>query len=283
MSEARRPLNDVLHEARAADSAGQTWTGRALTTTGFEGDLGGADADLAAALDDPQDEATLMRALAQARLLVPIVVIAAEQGSTHPGDEVGDSGESIESMVEKAGMDQPAGLGRPVLASKDMAVVMFTSPEGERGIPVFSSLAALRAWDATARPFPVTSWRAALAAVAERCDVLLLDLGSAHQRVLRASMVWALAQQRDWLPAHTDPVVAKALSRATADEQDVLDCVGEEGDPAAAGNLRVVLRLRAGLSSAQVQALATRVGEAIATDGEARARIDGLAFAVRQA
>ena len=96
-------------------------------------------------------------------------------------------------------------------------------------------------------------------------------------------MVWALAQQREWLPAQTDPFVAQALSRATADEADVIDCVGEEGDPTGVGILRVVLRLRPGLDSAQVQALATRVGEQIATDGEARARIDGLVFTIRQA
>lgn len=95
-------------------------------------------------------------------------------------------------------------------------------------------------------------------------------------------MLWALAQQRDWLPAHTDPFVARALSRATADEVDVIDCLGE-GDPAGAGILRVVLSLRVGLDADRVQALATRIGERIATDGQTRARIDGLAFTIRQA
>src|SRR5665647_1876848 len=230
------------------------WTGRALTSTGFDGDVGEADVDLTAAFDDPQEETVLMRAVAQARLLVPIV--AAPSG-------IDDSGEL---MVE---------------TSTDMAVVTLTSPDGQRALPVFSSLAALSAWDAAARPSPVTSARAAQAAVSERCDVMLLDLGSGHECVLRPSMVWALAQQREWLPAHIDPFVAQALSRATADEADVIDCVGE-GDSGGAGILRVVLRLRPGLDSAQVQALATRVGEQIATDGEARARIDGLAFTIRQ-
>jgi hypothetical protein len=95
-------------------------------------------------------------------------------------------------------------------------------------------------------------------------------------------MVWALAQRRDWLPAHSDPFVAAALARAVADEADVIDCIGQ-GDAAGAGILRVVLGLRAGLGAAQVQALATRVGERIATDGEARARIDGLSFTIRHA
>jgi hypothetical protein len=237
------------------DSGGLAWSGRELTSTGFDGDVGAADASLLAALDDPQDETVLMAAVAQARLLVPIVALP---------NRVDDFGEPI---VEK---------------STDLVVVTLTCSDGQRGFPVFSSLAALCAWDSSARPSPVTSSRAASAAVTERCEVMLLDLGSAHEFVLRPSMVWALAQQRDWLPAHTDPFVAQALLRATADEEDVIGCVGE-GDPGGAGILRVVLSLRAGLDAAGVQALATRIGEQIATDGEARARIDGLSFTIRQA
>jgi hypothetical protein len=231
------------------------WTGRALTGTGFDGDLGEADVDLIDALRDPQDETRLMYAVAHARLLVPIVAAPSESD---------DSGEVRQDKAT------------------DMAVVTLTSPDGQRALPVFTSLAALSDWDAAARPSPVTSSRAAQAAVSERCDVMLLDVGSGHGYVLRPSMVWALAQHRDWLPAHTDPFVAQALSRATAEEADVIGCVTED-DPAGAGILRVVLRLRPGLDAARVQALATRVGEQIATDGEARARIDGLTFTIRQA
>jgi len=240
-----------MNRSESDGAAGQPWTGRALTSTGFDGDVGSADPDLLAAFEDPlRDETVLMRAVADARLLVPIVAT-------------------------------PADVGIPMLErNTDMAVLTLTLSDGQRGFPVFSSLAALSAWDAQARPSPVTSSRAAQAAVSERCDVMVLDCGSGHVRVLRPSMVWALAQQREWLPAHTDPFVAQALVRATADEDDVLDCVGE-ADPAGAGNLRVVLSLRPGLDAAAVQALATRIGEQIAADGEARARIDGLAFTIR--
>jgi hypothetical protein len=237
------------------DSAGLPWSGRALTSTGFDGDVGAADAKLLAALGDPQDETALMAAVTQARLLVPIVA------APRAADDCG------EPMHEK---------------STDLAVPTLTLPSGQRGFPVFASVAALRAWDPGARPSPVTSSRAAAAAVAERCEVMLLDLGSAHELMLRPSMVWALAQQRAWLPAHADPFVAQALGRATADEEDVISCVGE-CDPAGGGILRVVLSLRQGLDAAAVQSLATRIGEQIATDGEARARIDGLGFTIRPA
>jgi hypothetical protein len=229
--------------------------------------MGAADPNLLAALDDPGDETALMRAVARARLLIPIVAVPTEPDASGDADV---SGEADDSGERSAG------------TSTDMAVVTLTSSDGQRAFPVFSSLERLSAWDATARPSPVTSSRAAQGAVTERCDVMLLDRGSGHERVLRPSMVWALAQQRDWLPAHADPFVIQALLRATADEEDVVACSGE-GDPAGAGILRVVLSLRPGLDAACVQSLATRIGERIATDGEARARIDGLSFTIRQA
>jgi hypothetical protein len=241
------------------DSGGLPFSGRELTSTGFDGDVGAADPGLLAALDDPQDETALMRAMADARLLVPIV---AARGAPAAVDESGAV------KAEKS-----------VQESTDMAVLTLTAPDGQRAFPVFSSLAALSAWDASARPSPVTSSRAAQTAVFERCDVMVVDLGSGRECVLRPSMVWALAQQRPWLPAHTDPFVAQALSRAVADEEDVVECIAEAG-PTGTGILRVVLSLRAGLKPARVQALATRIGEQIATDGEVRARIDGLAFTI---
>jgi hypothetical protein len=47
------------------------------------------------------------------------------------------------------------------------------------------------------------------------------------------------------------------------------------------GVLGVELELVNGLTAEQVQEVATAVGEQLATDGEIRARIDGLAFSIR--
>lgn len=281
-------MTDVGH-----DSGGMPWSGRELTGTGFEGDLGGPDADLIAALANPQDEMTWMRAVARARLLVPIVAIpanprtAADSASgipdppDHKGSDqyVSDHKGSDHGGPDRKGSDHSGSVHG---GSTDMAVVTLTAPDGQRVFPVFSSVATLSAWDTTARPSPVTSARAAQGAVSERCDLMLLDGGSEHELILRPSMVWALAQQREWLPAHADPFVSETFARATADEQDVLECI-LEADPADASILRVVLGLRGGLDSERVQALATRIGERIATDGEARARIDGIAFTIRNA
>lgn len=233
-----------------ADSAGQSFSGRSLAGTGFDNDDGTMDAALDEALQDPRNEQRLMAALAEARLLVPIVAA--------PTD-VDDSGELV---VEK---------------STDMAVVTLTAPSGERALPAFTDTAALTAWDAEARPSPVPADVAAQAAIAERCDVLVLDVAT-RSLVLRPSMLWALAQRQTWHPPHLDDHVRQGVSRAVEDESDVTEARCEEGS--AAGELRVVLSVLPGLTQQELQALARRIGEQIATDGETRARIDGLAFSI---
>ncbi|HRA45389.1 MAG TPA: SseB family protein, partial [Phycicoccus sp.] len=91
-------------------------------------------------------------------------------------------------------------------------------------------------------------------------------------------MVWALAMGQDWQPAHEDPAVVRAVDAATATEDDLTAYTLEDGRPHGRGILGVVLTLRPGLAADQVEGIATRVGERLATDGEVRARIDGLAF-----
>ncbi len=247
----------------STDSAGTPWNGRVLTGTGFDGDAGEADPALLDALRDraarpgAEADARLVEAVAQSRLIVPVVAVLGEAGTTSDG-----------LVVEK---------------STDMAVVTLTAPDGRRALPVFTSTAALSAWDPTARPVPVDGARAAQSAVAEGCQVVVVDLGGSAPTELRSSMVWALAQNAGWTPAHTDPFVARAVSRAVADEADVRTHRLEEGEPHGSGVLRVVLGLRPGLSGEAVQALATRVGERLATDGELRARVDELSFALEPA
>lgn len=225
-----------------------------MPSTGFdqdtgEPDAGEPDAGLLEALD--ADDTMFMRALAAARLLVPIV--AAAQGT----------------------QELPDGLTAET--STQMAVVTLTAPDGERALPVFSGLSSMYTWNPQARPRPVPTAQAAQAAVAEGCDVLVLDVGSPNLRVVRPSMVWALATDRVWLPAHADSFVQEAIARAARDEPDVVAARCEDGY---AGALRVVLHVGSGLVAQKLQELCARIGERIATDGETRARIDALSFRI---
>lgn len=244
----------TTQSAGPADSAGQPWTGRTLPDGGFAGDSGATDPALGAVLAAPRDEPALVAAVAAARLLVCV--------TAHPAEVEVVDGQTVEKQT-------------------DMALVTLVAPDGQRALPAFTGVAALAAWDPQARPVPVTAARAAQSAVAEGCSVIVLDLGSEHEVVLRPSMVWALAQQREWLPAHQDPFVAAGVGRAVAVEEAVRGHQLAAGQPEGSGALAVVLDLAPGLTRDEVAAIASRVGERLATDGELRARIDALAFTVR--
>lgn len=237
--------------AAGADTAGVPWAGRTLTGTGFDGDTGEVDARLAALLADPDSRAEdVVAAVATARLVVPIVAV--------PGE-----------------IDTSSGI--PADASSAMASVTLVAPDGRRALPAFTSTAALAAWDATARPVPVSAQRAALAAVQEGCEVIPLDLRPAEEpgpaaRTLTGSMVWALAMARPWIPAHRDGHVLAAVEGAVREEAQVVDHALGGSD----GQLTIELALRPGLTQAEVQALVTRLGERLATDAETRARIDAI-------
>jgi len=246
-------VTDPTDPTGPSDSAEVPWHGRELSPSGFEADTGAADPALLAVLADPADDTALMRAVEAARLLVPVV-------------------------AEPTGVDDGGALA--VETGVDMAAVTLVAPDGRRALPVFSGTDALSAWDPSARPVPVTPARAAQAAVSEGCDVLVVDVAGPATRVLRPSMLWALAQERPWQPPHTDPFVARSLAAALAEEPAVRAHALEEGRPPGEGVLGVVLTLAPGLDPDAVRAVATRVGERLATDGELRARVDGLAFRI---
>ncbi len=251
-----------------ADSAGTPWAGRALGSTGFDDDAGAADQVVVAAVRAraarPSAEAdrTLFRAARTARWLVPVVAVPGELGEVHRDG---------------------SGHGLRAEKSTHMAVMTLTGPDGRRALPAFTSVQSLAAWEPAARPAPVSADRMAQAAVAEGCQVVVVDLASDDVTELRPSMVWALAQGGEWQPAHRDPFVAQAVSRAVSDEADVGAHRLEEGEPVGSGILRVVLGLHPGLDATQVEQVATRVGEQLATDGEFRARVDELTFTIEAA
>jgi hypothetical protein len=93
----------------------------------------------------------------------------------------------------------------------DMALVTLKAPDGRLAMPVFTSAEALAAWHPEARPVAVYAARAALSAVAEGAELLVVDPGSEVTFVVRRPGVWALAQQQQWLPAYLDTELAAVL------------------------------------------------------------------------
>lgn len=254
-------MSDKRELPWGADSHGFSWGGRELSASGFEDDRGDADpsvrAAAAAVLSDPTVDAELhlMERVAAARWLVPIVAV--------PVDTEIHNGMRVEGHAE-------------------MAAVTLTGANGESALPIFSGVDSLAAWDSEARPVPVTAERAGQAAISEGCATILLDLGSEYAVALRPSMVWALASGQTWQPSHLDPFVAKSVARAVA-EEDVVEGHRLAAAQAGSGGLQITLSLAPGLTHDDVAALATRIGERLATDGEFRARVDAVAFTIEAA
>ena len=264
----------------AADSAGQPWAGRSLsgdsaTIHNFEDDDGAADAGyltaLAALAAGEGDEAAVVSALATARVFVPILATLAEEG-------------------EGAG-------GLHADKQADMALVTLKAPDGRTAMPVFTSAAALAAWHPEARPVAVYAARAALSAVAEGAELLVLDPGSAVTFVVRRPAVWALAQQRNWTPSYADPVLARSLGEAAAGFPAVRRVEIHPGGGVASRTadgttlpgggsgpeLRVLLYLEDGLDAAGVQSIVSGLNKAWARNEVFAERVDSIEVKLQRA
>ncbi|WP_344660513.1 S8 family serine peptidase [Catenulispora subtropica] len=135
------------------------FAGRTIAPSAFPDDNGTADPALLAVLEaQGRGEAAVEHAygyLLNARVLAPIVAVLGE------AEEVED--------------EQGRNLRRD--KNSDMALVTLVAPDGTRAMPVFTSVAALAAWNAEARPMPVPFPRACAAAKAEGAEIVLVDLG----------------------------------------------------------------------------------------------------------
>lgn len=161
-------------------------TGRELPpTSAFAGDDGSADAGVAAALTALGDGTGgldgVVAALAGTRVLVPVL-----------------------AELEVAETVEVAGHAHTVDKEASAGIVALQAPDGRTALPVFSSVAAMTAWRREARPVPTEVVRAALSAVSEGWELLVLDAGGPVTALLPRPAVWALAQQQPWRPAVAD-------------------------------------------------------------------------------
>src|SRR5699024_12607918 len=129
-----------------------------------------------------------------------------------------------------------------------------------------------------ARPVPVVAPQAAQAAVQEGCTSLLLDPATPAEEggpvLLPRSVLWALAQGRDWLPPHEDPELARALERigqeAAAEVQALTARAGESAE------VDLHVQLRPGLTAEQVRAVVDAVTARLGTEEIGAERISSL-------
>ena len=233
-----------INKDRFADSAGVPWEGRSFESNPFSDDDGSADPALITALaefrSNPADPREVFKAFSASRLLIPLLA------------DLGESGEGAH--------------GQTVDKSADLSIVTVQTPDGQTGLPVFSSVEAMSRWNKTARPVPSDAIRVALAAASEGNTRIVLDPASDTEFVFRRPAIKAMAMQQDWVPSFLNEAVGQAFA-APIDESEplVLAIYLESGDPQSrldGAELQISLKLEAGLSQEQVQALVSRLAEA---------------------
>jgi hypothetical protein len=144
---------------------------RSLAEPAFPGDDGQVDPALATALGD---DTQVLAVLGGVRVFVPVIALLGED----PAGPGGGSGPRAEKGSDK---------------NADMAAVLMTGADGRTALLAFSSVAAMQAWDAEARPVPVWGRQAARAALDEGASAVLLDLANPTFTVVETADVEHLA------------------------------------------------------------------------------------------
>ena len=243
-------MHDKFH-----DSAGVPWEGREFSQNNWSQDDGSTPAVLAKVLDGDLDKAALVAALAQCRLLIPLLAELGESG-------VGPHGQTVDK-------------------SADLAIVAVSTPDGKTAIPAFSSVAEMSAWNATARPVPVDMAKLAIAAVSEGHErVVLNPVGQAIG--IRRPALAALAQGLSWIPPHLNDLVMEAVRLASGQIHQIKAVHAFDADPTGQllkPELGLEITLAPGLSQQELQQVLTQFGAALQTQ-EFLAMVDSFTIKV---
>lgn len=234
------------------DSGGISFAGRTLTPSPFAGDDGSVDEALAAALglgsgagsgSGVMDVAAVHAALLEARVFVPVLAVSGDSGA-----DGGDAG-------------------------ADMALPVLRAPDGREALPVFSCVETLTRWDARARPVPALARRAALSAVGEERQLMVLDVAGPTTAVLPRPALWALARGQEWVPAPRDPEVVAAVVQAATGVTDVVTAEARAGERS---EVRVSLAVTRGLDRSALKRLTTAVTTALGASEVVAERVDSF-------
>ncbi len=240
---------------------------RILTSHPFANDTGEVEPAMATALDHEgfaPRYAAVIEALRGGRVLVPVLAHA------HPG-RTSDGG--VASHASQKSGDAEAD------ACEQAAMIAVETMDGRAAMPIFSSLSALQAWDASARPVPVHAQNAAIAAVAEADSLLVLDPGSPRPMLLGRPAVRALATDEAWTPPWEDPELPSLVTQALS---GIPHLGGIKLEPGYQAEVRVVVAVPAGIDRAEIATSLEQAQQRLASSESVVHRIDSLELAPQQ-
>ena len=226
-----------------SDSSGVPWEGRAFQDNPHAGDTGETPTDVAECVTawraGTGSFTDVVATLAVNRFLIPLV--------THAGDDFDTDNPVMEDKVQ------------------ELSVVTVAGPNGEKVIPAFTSVAAMKAWNPDARPIPIDAQRVALAAASEQTDRIVVNPGT-DSIVLRRPVVWSIAQGNPYIAPWESTEFVSDTRDLLGDIANLNEIGVAPGDPNATGegpDVTLFLGLVDGLDADQVHTLVTTVHERI--------------------
>jgi SseB protein N-terminal domain len=231
----------------------------------FRSDDGSAEPQVAAALAafaaGRGGEHAALTALADSRLLVPVLAAATAQPAGH----------------QDATGHQDAGAQK----ASDMALPTLVGADGRHAVPAFTSLAALTRWQAAARPVPTEAGLVWRAAVAESCAVVI-DIAGPVPLAVEGARLAALARGQAPPPPYEDPDIQLAVAAAVAEHASGARFSIGPADADADDASDLTIRLTSPAGPASASELARLIGAGVMTRLGGRLR-RGVAIVVSPA
>lgn len=244
-----------------SDSAGVPWSGRSFQENNFASDSGDADPDLLAELlsfkNGSNNQVAIAQKFSEARVLIPLVAT------------LGESGEGAH--------------GHKVDKSAELSIVSVRTPDGQNGLPIFTSVQTMMNWNPSARPVPNNGRTVALAAIAEGNTRVVLDPGSETEFVFRRTALEAIAQGFEWQLPNLNSEVIEIVDKALDQVVEVQSFTLLNGDPKASlmgHELGVVIYLAGNVSPERLGDIQKQFLDAISTSSRFVELVDsvGLKF-----
>lgn len=165
----------------------------------------------------------------------------------------------------------------------ELSIITVRGPDGRSVLPAFSSAAAMRGWNPTARPMPKLAIDVVHLAAEEHTDLVVIDPTADTEFALRRPALTALGQHVPWQPSYRDDAVHRAIQAATAEEKLITRVELLAGDPQArlAGpELLVRLHLKPGLAQLALDRMLTRLTTRWAANATVADRVDSMAVRI---
>ena len=241
----------------------------------FRDDDGSAEPLTAAALSafgvGTGSEHAVLTALAQSRLLVPVVATASEDHE----EDAGEDGATGAEARPPRGAEPHDGVLRGEKHS-EMSLATLIGRDGRRAVPAFTSLDALTRWRPGARPVPTAAGHVWRAAVADSCAVVV-DIAGPVPLAVDGARLAALASGQPVPLPHQDPDVL-ATVRAAAGAQAAITGLSFASGPTGT-DLEIRVSLAPGCAPADASEMLSQLGAAVMTQLGERLR-RGVALAV---